>query len=149
MHKMNGGRAMVYHSNRKFVSVILMIVVVLTVTLWISSASYAYEELIDRQAGIRVSALPISLSRGKQVRIRVWISDRSGEMNQDLLKTSTLVDEQGKEYQLISSTQLNSGGSQYVGELLFQSTNIDAKMIKLQIKAVGGVETRVFKWALQ
>jgi len=140
---------MVYHSNEKFVSVISMTVVVLTVTLWLFSTSHAYEELIDRQAGTRVSALPVSLSAGKQVRIKVWFSAHSGELNHNLLNTSTLVDDRGKEYNPISSKTVKSGENRYAGELVFPAINNDVKMIKLLIPAEGKAKRHVFKWALQ
>jgi hypothetical protein len=150
MTKKEEGETMVSQPNRQLASATLItIIVALTVNILLVSTCYAYEELIDRQAGIRVSSLPIYLSRGKQVRIRVWISVRLGDLNKNPLKTSTLVDNQGNEYHLISLKQIPSRESQYAGDLLFPVINDKAKVIKLLIKEVGGVETRVFEWALQ
>jgi hypothetical protein len=56
----------------------------LIVAFGLSSTVTAYDELIDRQAGIRVSVLPVSLTRGHQVRFKVWITTHSGELNQNL-----------------------------------------------------------------
>jgi hypothetical protein len=126
-----------------------MVVSTLTITLLLASTTNAYEELIDRQGGIRVSVLPLSLSRGHQVRIRVWIDTRSKSLDKNALKTSILVDDQGKEYRPISLRESQPSAIRYTGDLLFPDIGDDVKTVKLLIEGVPGVKVCVFEWALE
>jgi hypothetical protein len=120
----------------------------LIVAFGLSSTVAAYDELIDRQAGIRVSVLPVSLTRGHQARFKVWITTHSGELNQNMLKISLLLDDQDREYSPIRWKGSQPGGRYYHGDLFFPPLDDNVKWVKLLIKGVGGVENRDFTWKL-
>ncbi|MEK7081204.1 MAG: hypothetical protein AAB902_02350 [Patescibacteria group bacterium] len=108
-----------------------------------------WESKTDEQSAITVTVTPIDIfPRSKQWKFDISMNTHSIELDQDLTKTTVLVDNQGKEYRPIA-WEGPVGGHHREGVLVFNAINPLPKYIELKIKNIGSsVTERLFKWDL-
>lgn len=101
----------------------------------------------DDQSAVTVTVTPIDISpESKEWKFDVVINTHSVELDQDLIKTVTLVDDQGKEYKPIN-WEGSIGGHHREGVLIFSQIIPTPKSVELKISSIGGV-VKSFIWQL-
>lgn len=109
-----------------------------------------WEAKADQQGGVSVEVRPIELSKTAITwKFAVVLSTHSVELNEDLAQTAVLVDDQGQEYRPTSWDGSPPGGHHREGELLFKPVVPRPSFVELKVRAVGGIQERVFKWDLK
>ena len=76
------------------------------------------------------------------------LDTHSGNLDQDLVKTSILVDDKGDQYIPISWEGDSPQGHHRQGILKFNQINPRPKSIELKISQIGEINQRSFKWEL-
>lgn len=100
---------------------------------------------IDNQASIKVVVTPVDISpKSKEWKFSIVMDTHSIELNQDLIKTSILVDEQGQEYKPLRWDG-PIGGHHREGVLVFNRMVSDSKTIELKISDGGTVRSFIWK----
>lgn len=100
---------------------------------------------IDNQASVTVTVTPVDISpESKEWKFAVVMDTHSTELDQDLTKTSVLVDDQGTEYKPLRWDGA-VGGHHREGVLMFNQITPIPKTVELRISGVGNV-MRSFIW---
>ncbi|KKT95008.1 MAG: hypothetical protein UW97_C0030G0004 [Parcubacteria group bacterium GW2011_GWA2_45_15] len=103
------------------------------------------ESKVDDQASVTVTVTPIDiLSGSKEWKFDVVMDTHSVELDQDLIKTTVLIDDQGKEYKPIS-WEGPVGGHHREGVLTFSQIIPPPQSVELKISGIGDV-VRSFVW---
>ena len=111
-------------------------------------AKQNWEPKIDEQASITVTITPIDISpQSKKWKFNIVMDTHSVELDQDLIKTAVLIDDQNKEYKPIS-WEGSTGGHHREGVLTFNQITPIPKSIELKISGLGDV-IRSFTWQLK
>ncbi len=114
------------------------------------TSSRQWETKIDEQSQVVVQVTPIELGKGaKTWKFAIILDTHSGSLDEDMVKTSFLSDEQGNVYQPIAWEGSPPGGHHREGALVFNALEPGPSSIGLKIKDIGGVEERLFKWELK
>lgn len=109
------------------------------------STQKTLETKTDDQASVNVVITPLEFSR-EQWKFDVGMNTHSVELDQDMTKVVTLIDDQGKEYKPVAWDGPTSGHHRE-GVLTFSTINQKPKSIELRMVEIGGV-TRTFNWQL-
>jgi len=106
------------------------------------------EPKTDSQASVTVKVTPSDTSpQSAEWKFDVAMDTHLVELNQDMLKSAVLVDDQEKGYTPLRWDGPNAGGHHREGTLVFQPISPLPKSIELKISGVGGV-IRDFSWQL-
>lgn len=115
----------------------------------VSDTSQKWESKIDDQANVTVTVTPILLSEeSEEWKFDVVMDTHSVELDQDMTKIATLVDDSGKEYEPLRWEGAPAGGHHREGILTFNSVTPISKSFELKISNIGGV-VRTFSWQLK
>ena len=107
-----------------------------------------WESKIDDQASVTVTVTPTLLSEeSREWKFDITLSTHSVELDQDMTEIAILTDDSGKEYGPVRWEGAEPGGHHREGILFFVPITPYPQHLKLNIKAVGGVQ-RLFSWTL-
>ena len=137
----------------KSLSLILLVAVVFGAVLLDSVPSSTAATLVARssdEAGIKVVVTPKALGPGAKVwEFEVVFDTHTKPLNDDLALIAALVDEAGRRYVPLAWQGDPPGGHHRKGILQFSAPAEMPKSVELQIKGVGGVATRTFRWEVE
>jgi|GEM_PF-2520971 len=109
------------------------------------SNAQTWQTKTDEQANVSVAVTPIDLSpQSSQWKFDVSMNTHSIELDQDMIKSSVLIDSDGAEYKPVE-WQGPTGGHHLEGMLIFNKIVSAPKQIKLKIVGVAGT-VRIFTW---
>ncbi len=115
-----------------------------------SSSASALVARSSDEAGIKVIVTPKALGPGAKVwEFEVVLDTHTKPLNDDLAQITALVDGAGRRYVPVAWQGDPPGGHHRKGVLQFSAPAEMPKSIELQIKGVGGVATRTFKWEVE
>ena len=104
----------------------------------------------NSQGNVTVQVKPLNISKASKIWVfEVDLETHTVELNQDLVKNSVIIDNQGKRYFPVAWEGDLLGGHHREGTLKFKAISPKPKFIQLKISQVGNVEERVFKWELK
>lgn len=104
-----------------------------------------YEEQVSEQGDVVLKVNPLSLQAGSEAEFKLNMDTHSVELDYDLIKQSSLVDDQGRILKPISWNG-GSGGHHLSGELIFPDPG-KVKTLELRILGLDGID-RKFKWEI-
>lgn len=114
----------------------------------VSDTSQKWESNIDKQASVTVTATPSDLGiKSRELKFDIVMSTHSVELDQDMTKVATLIDDSGKEYNPVRWEGTPAGGHHREGVLVFAQITPYPQHLKLNIKDIGSVQ-RLFSWTL-
>jgi hypothetical protein len=114
-----------------------------------SEAPKVFAAQTSRDGGVTVKVTPKNLARGAPTwDFEVVLDTHSADLSQDLAKTAVLIDGRGREHAPIAWTGAPPGGHHREGVLSFKPLAAEADSVTLQIRDVGGVAQRSFRWQL-
>lgn len=110
--------------------------------------SQKWETKTDDQASVTVVGTPLDLSsQSTDWKFDIGMNTHSVELDQDMMKSVILVDDQGKEYKPIR-WEGPAGGHHREGVLTFKAITPTPKSVALKISDIGNV-VRTFSWELK
>ena len=113
-----------------------------------SDTSQKWESRIDDQANVTVTATPADLGvDAEEWKFDVVMETHSVELDQDMIETTTLVDNPGREYKPLRWEGTEPGGHHREGTLIFAPIKPYPQHLNLFIKNIGG-KNRAFAWIL-
>jgi len=99
---------------------------------------------------VTVKVTPRNLSAGSATwDFEVVLDTHSADLGQDLARVSVLIDGRGREHPPTAWTGDPPGGHHREGVLSFKPLGSEADSVTLQIRDVGGVPQRSFRWSLK
>jgi hypothetical protein len=114
-----------------------------------SAAPKASAAQTSRDGGVIVRVTPKNLARGAPTwDFQVVLDTHSGDLGQDLVKSAVLIDGRGREHAPTAWTGDPPGGHHREGVLSFEPLGSETGSVTLQIRGVGGVAQRSFRWQL-
>jgi len=114
-----------------------------------SAAPKAFAAQTSRDGGVTVRVTPKNLVRGAPTwDFQVVLDTHSGDLGQDLVKAAGLIDARGREHAPTAWTGSPPGGHHREGVLSFKPLGPETDSVTLQIRGVGGVAERSFRWQL-
>ncbi|MDP3956515.1 MAG: hypothetical protein Q8P97_00785 [bacterium] len=112
------------------------------------STPQKWESRTDDQSAVTITVTPIDISpQSKEWKFDIVMNTHSVELDQDLTKSASLIDVQGKEYKPLN-WEGTVGGHHREGVLTFNRIMPAPQLITLKISGVGDVE-RSFTWQLK
>jgi hypothetical protein len=100
-------------------------------------------------SGVTVTVVPQELAPSSNSwDFKVVLDTHSQELTDDLVKTTTLLDDKGKKYVPISWEGAGPGGHHREGTLKFHAISPKPQNIELQIQRAGETAPRSFRWQL-
>ncbi len=111
-----------------------------------SSADNIFESRFDEQGAVSIEARPIKIEPNAPLQFEIVLNTHSVELDDDLTKQAILYDDQARSYQPINWTGSEPGGHHREGILTFSSLKVGSKYIELNIKDVGDISQRTFRW---
>ena len=100
--------------------------------------------------GVTVAVTPQNLAASaKSWDFKVVLDTHSGELNDDLVKTATLLDDKGGRQVPVKWEGAGPGGHHRNGTLTFKAISPQPKVIELQIQRPGESKPRSFRWQLK
>ena len=100
-------------------------------------------------SGVTVTVVPQDLApSSKTWDFKVVLDTHSQELTDDLLKTTTLLDDKGTRHVPISWEGAGPGGHHREGTLRFNAISPKPQNIELQIQRTGETAPRSFRWQL-
>jgi len=109
-----------------------------------------WETKTDEQASVTVSVTPTDIfPQSKEWKFNVVMDTHSVELNQDLVKSAVLADDQGKEYKPLSWNGSEPGGHHREGVLIWNAIEPTPKSVEIKIKDISEIPERSFKWDLK
>jgi hypothetical protein len=113
-------------------------------------AASAFQSRTSDAAGVRVVVMPRALTAGAATwEFDVTLDTHTKPLNDDLVAVSVLVDEQGRSTKPSSWQGDAPGGHHRKGILKFFAPAGSPTAFELQMKSVGGVDLRTFRWELK
>jgi hypothetical protein len=110
-------------------------------------------ELADQRssaAGVTVVVTPHNLAASaKSWDFKVVLDTHSGDLNDDLVKTATLLDDKGGRHVPVKWEGAGPGGHHREGTLTFKAISPLPAAIELQIQRPGEPKPRSFRWQLK
>ncbi len=111
------------------------------------TSSRQWETKTDGQAAVTVAVTPLDISpQSKEWKFDIVMDTHSVELNQDLVKSAVLIDDQDKEYKPIR-WEGPVGGHHREGTLVFNPIAPIPKSIELKITGIADA-VRIFAWQL-
>ena len=118
-----------------------------------SAPSFAAPALAARtsdEAGIKVIVTPKALGPDAKVwEFTVVMDTHTKPLDDNLVQIAVLVDGAGRSYVPVAWQGDPPGGHHRKGVLQFSAPAEMPKSVELQIKGVGGVATRTFRWEVE
>ena len=111
-----------------------------------------WETRVDDQESVAVAVTPLLIdlsSRATEWKFDVSMNTHSVELNQDMMKSAVLFDDQGNEYPVLKWEGSEPGGHHREGILIFDPVKPSPLSITLLLKSIGGVPERSFTWNLK
>jgi hypothetical protein len=99
--------------------------------------------------GVRVVIKPKSVAAGAAWEFEVVMDTHTKPLDDDLTKTTVLVDDGGRRYMPLSWQGDKPGGHHRKGVLRFPAPSEQIKSFELQIQGSGGENKRVFQWTMK
>ena len=100
--------------------------------------------------GVTVAVTPQNLSGGaKSWDFKVVLDTHLGDLNDDLVKTVTLLDDKGGRYVPVKLEGAGPGGHHREGTLKFSPVTPMPGAIELRIQRAGEASPRSFRWQLK
>ncbi len=107
-----------------------------------------WETKTDEQANVTVVITPLDLStESAEWKFDVVMNTHSVELDQDIVKAATLIDNPGEEYKPLRWEGAEPGGHHREGTLVFAPIKPYPQHLSLIIKGIGGKD-RSFAWIL-
>jgi len=128
---------------KRFIAVVLIVL--------IAMGALAAELTSQRTSasGVTVTVVPQELAPSSNSwDFKVVLDTHSQELTDDLVKTTTLLDDKGKKYVPISWEGAGPGGHHREGTLKFHAISPKPQNIELQIQRAGETAPRSFRWQL-
>ena len=120
----------------------------LAISFRAEAAETAAQKSSDR--GVTVAVTPQNLAASaRSWDFKVVLDTHSGELNDDLLKTATLLDEKGGRRVPAQWEGAGPGGHHREGVLSFKPVSPAPATIELQIRRAGEENPRSFRWQLK
>ena len=111
------------------------------------SAASAFQTRTNDSAGVRVVVTPRALTAGATTwDFDVTLDTHTRPLNEDLVAATALVDEKGQSTTPVSWQGDSPGGHHRKGILKFAAPAGNPTTFELQMKGVGGVNLRAFRW---
>jgi hypothetical protein len=123
-------------------------IVLLALLGWTWNAN-AYSSLTSSEKSVTVDVRPIQLRPGQPAEFEVRMNTHSVDLSQDMVSVSTLMDEQGRNYQPVAWKGSGPGGHHRKGVLAFPVIDGSPKSVKLIIRDVADVPERTFEWKIE
>jgi hypothetical protein len=102
------------------------------------------------EGGVQVKVTPKNITVAADTwDFEVALNTHSVALDQDLAKTTVMVDAQGKQYLPIAWNGDPPGGHHRSGVLRFKALAALPPSLELRINGIGGVDARVFRWQLR
>lgn len=102
------------------------------------------------EGGVQVKVTPKNITVAADTwDFEVALNTHSVALDQDLVKTTVMVDAQGKQYLPIAWNGDPPGGHHRSGVLRFKALAALPPSLELRINGIGGVDARVFRWQLR
>jgi hypothetical protein len=115
-----------------------------------SFAAPAHVTRTSDEAGVRVIVTPKMMERDAKVwEFTVVMDTHVKPLNDDLAQVAALVDAAGRRYLPVAWQGDPPGGHHRKGVLQFSAPAGMPKSVEMQIKGVGGVATRTFRWEVE
>jgi hypothetical protein len=127
---------------------VLMVVVSFALAGFFSEAG-AFQTQTNDESAVRVDVKPVQLVPGKPAIFQISLNTHSVSLTYDMVQVSSLQDGQGKVYQAKDWKGSSPGGHHRRGVLEFPELQGNPQTIKLIIRGVADVPTRVFEWKLE
>ncbi len=108
----------------------------------------SFETQTSDQGQVLIKATPEILNEGG-MKFKIIFDTHSVDLNQDLLQIAVLTDDQSNTYRPTKWEGTGPGGHHREGTLIFEPMNNAVSFVVLNIKSVGGVSERLFKWSLK
>ena len=100
--------------------------------------------------GVTVAVTPQNLvASAKSWDFKVVLDSHSGELNDDLVKTATLIDDKGGRHAPVKWEGAGPGGHHREGTLSFSAIAPRPGAVELQIQRLGESKPRSFRWQLK
>ena len=118
----------------------------------LAAGAFAAELAAQRSSagGVTVAVTPQNLAAGAgSWDFKVALDTHSGELNDDLVKTATLIDDKGSRHAPVKWEGAGPGGHHREGTLRFDAPSQLPGEIELQIRRPGETEPRSFRWRLK
>src|SRR3989344_4005855 len=105
------------------------------------------ESKTDEQASVTVIVTPSDIPpQSKEWKFDIVMNTHSVELDQDMIKSAVLIDDQGKEYKPLRWEGSEAGGHHREGILVFSTIQSMSQSVEIKIKDIGGIPERSFKW---
>ena len=118
----------------------------------LAAGAFAAELAVQRSSagGVAVAVTPQNLAAGaKSWDFKVVLDTHAGELNDDLVKTATLLDDKGGRHVPVQWEGAGPGGHHREGVLKFKPVSPTPATVDLQIKRAGEAKPRSFRWQLK
>lgn len=118
----------------------------------VTAGAFAAEPGVQRSStgGVTVAVTPQNLTpSAKSWDFKVVLDTHSGELNDDLVKTATLLDGKGGRHVPVKWEGAGPGGHHREGTLKFSPVNPTPTAIELSITRPGEATPRSFRWQLK
>ena len=100
--------------------------------------------------GVTVDVTPQNLAASaKSWDFKVVLDTHAGDLNDDLVKAATLIDDKGGRHVPVQWEGAGPGGHHREGVLKFKPVSPTPATVELQIKRVGEANPRSFRWQLK
>jgi hypothetical protein len=118
----------------------------------LAAGVFAAELAVQRSSagGVTVAVTPQNLAASaKSWDFKVVLDTHAGELNDDLVKTATLLDDKGGRYVPVQWEGAGPGGHHREGVLKFKPITPASGAIELHIQRPGEPKPRLFRWQLK
>jgi hypothetical protein len=118
----------------------------------LAAGAFAAELSVQRSStsGVTVAVTPQNLvASAKSWDFKVVLDTHSGELNDDLVKTTTLLDGKGGRHAPVKWEGAGPGGHHREGTLKFNPVSPTPTAIELSITRAGEAKPRSFRWQLK
>jgi len=127
---------------------LLAVLTIFALTSFFSEA-WAFQVLTNDENAVRVDVKPIQLAAGKPAVFEIRLNTHSVNLAYDIAQISSIEDSQGKVYKATAWKGSSPGGHHRRGTLEFPGLKGNPQTIKLIIRGIADVPTRVFEWKLE
>lgn len=127
----------------------VLAVATLVIVMGLALEASAYKSKINRKNSVSVDVKPVQLAPGQTVKFEVRMTTHSVELDQDIVASSTLKDNNGREYRPVGWNGSPPGGHHRKGVLEFPALEGEPKAVTLVIRDISNVPERIFAWDVE